>query len=95
MSVPTQTQALQLAIDTAAQQLVYIKIASGNPTQANIDLAVNSATRAGIVIVPPKAGDKIGWQNYERQVIETMQTLRVQLQRSSGPFFSPLVTSSW
>jgi hypothetical protein len=91
VSIPTQTQALQLALDTAAQQLVFVKLASANPTQANIDAMVNSASRANIVITPPKAGDKKGWQDYEKQLIDTMAVLRQQLQRSSGPIFAPMV----
>lgn len=91
MAVPTQTQVLQLALDTATQLLVYVELACANPTQANIDAIVLTASRSSLLIVPPKAGDMNAWVAYREQLISSMQTLRIQLQRSSGPIWSGLV----
>lgn len=90
MSIPTQTQALQLALDTAAQLLVYVELACANPTQANVDAMVVLASRSGLLVVPPKSGNAKGWSEYRDSLINTMQALRQQLQRSSGPIWSPL-----
>jgi hypothetical protein len=95
MAVPTQTQVLQLALDTAAQLLVYVELACANPTQANIDAMVQTASRSNLVIVPPKSGDAAGWQKYRDSLLANMQTLRQQLQRSAGPIFSPLTYGGW
>jgi hypothetical protein len=89
---PTQTQVLQLALDTACQLLVYVELACANPTQANVDAMVTTASRSNLLVLPPKQSDgTYNWTAYRDSLINTMSTLRVQLQRSSGPIWSPLV----
>lgn len=87
MAIPTQTEVLQLALDTAAQLLIYVELACANPTQANIDAMVQTASRSNLLLLPPKAGDKKAWVEYRQQLIDSMESLRISLQRSSGPFF--------
>lgn len=86
---PSQTQTLQVVLDNYAQLLMFVTTVLASPTQSNIDAAVLQTNRMnllGLRVTHSIGDENYSWTEYQQFIISQMETLRIQLQQSSGPF---------
>lgn len=87
---PSQTDTLQAVLNNYTQLLMFVTTVIASPTQANIDAAVQSTNRMnllGLRVTHSIGDENYSWTEYQQFIISQMETLRIQLQQSSSPFW--------
>lgn len=89
MAVPTPAQNVQQALNNYTQALVLITQVIANPTQANVDAAVQQIDRLGVIQLKPTYsldGENYDWAGYAEMCSRQIEKLQILAQRLAGPF---------